>query len=87
MIIHHHRLSLADVSSSLVTPSSRLTSPTHVKLTLRMKRSPVLDEVLADGCMMPHPDTVVATKSRKRPEYEVLRMEGIDDIEEEVWKE
>jgi hypothetical protein len=49
-----------------------------------MKRSPVLDEVLADGCMMPHAGTVIAAKTRKRPEYEVLRMEGIDDIEEEV---
>lgn len=52
-----------------------------------MKRSPVLDEVLADGRLMPHSDNVTASKNKKRPEYEVLRMEGIDDIEEEEEEE
>lgn len=88
-----------------LVPYKRMISPTRqrVKLTLRMKRSPVLDEVLDSGSTK---DMEVAyssstesssqrqrstisnigslraptlQRSQKEPEYEVLKMEGIDE--------
>ncbi|XP_071745641.1 uncharacterized protein [Lepeophtheirus salmonis] len=49
-----------------------------VKLTLRMKRSPVLDEVLENGNSLHSASSASPVKFR-RLEYEVLRMEGVDE--------
>lgn len=67
------------VSSALRYPTTPPNSAQHVKLTLRMKRSPVLDEVIACGNAMP--DSLSPTKKEsgfRQPDYEVVRMEGLE---------
>jgi hypothetical protein len=61
------------------TPPNSGATHAHVKLTLRMKRSPVLDEVIACGNAMPD----AASPGKKvngfrQPNYEVVRMEGLE---------
>ncbi len=63
-----------------VTPPNL--ASTHVKLTLRMKRSPVLDEVIACGKAMPDSSSPSKKDSSshgfRQPDYEVIRMEGVE---------
>jgi hypothetical protein len=63
-----------------VTPPNL--ASTHVKLTLRMKRSPVLDEVIACGKAMPDSSSPNKKDSSshgfRQPDYEVIRMEGVE---------
>ena len=62
-----------------VTPPTL--ASTHVKLTLRMKRSPVLDEVIACGNAMPNATSPTKKDSShvyRQPDYEVIRMEGVE---------
>lgn len=66
-------------------PAPDTTSPGRVKLTLRMERSPVLDEVL-DGWGSSSSDGGASAPPR-RPEYEVLRMVGIEDGDDDEFKE
>lgn len=66
----------------LKTPERRL------KLTLRMKRSPVIDEIIESGTSLSE-DT--CSTNTYKPEYEILRVEGIaegsDKEEDEVGEE
>lgn len=80
----------AVIEPVLKTPERRL------KLTLRMKRSPILDEVIESGTSLSDESSSVTggstcsrSSSHSEPvEYEILRMEGITenglDFEEEV---
>ena len=71
-------------------PTTPPISSQHVKLTLRMKRSPVLDEVIACGNAMP--DALSPNKKEagfRQPDYEVIRMEGLEggvSLADEVYK-
>ena len=56
-------------------------SPVRVKLLLRMKRSPVLDEVLSDW-KGEKGSSDAPTGSQHSAEYEVLRVEGVESENE-----
>ncbi len=63
------------------TGGSLKTPRHHLKMTLRMKRSPVLDEVLAKGhSLLPFPDKIEGRKKKRKKEYEVLRLEGLSPM-------
>lgn len=65
----HHEMEHQPACKAL--PGGRL------KLTLRMKRSPVLDEVIESGSNM-EGDGRLAQQQRTTPVYEVLRVEGLE---------
>uniref|UniRef100_A0A182XYG1 Histone-lysine N-methyltransferase Suv4-20 n=1 Tax=Anopheles stephensi TaxID=30069 RepID=A0A182XYG1_ANOST len=71
-------------SSSSTVPAEPLmrTPERRLKLTLRMKRSPVIDEIIESGNSMSDADNG-ASPSAFRREYEILRMEGLRDLDEQ----
>lgn len=62
----------------LKTPERRL------KLTLRMKRSPMLDDLIESGTSLSDGSGSSSTylNARFEPEYEVFRMEGLADVDD-----
>jgi len=70
----------ADKVGSYWDHSSTQESPVRVKLTLRMKRSPMLDEVLSEG-REGDSEPQDGSQQKQQAEYEVLRVEGVEKVE------
>lgn len=69
-------------SSNHIKEEQLLKTPERrVKLTLRMKRSPIIDELLESGTSLSDDSNL----SNLEPQYEILRVEGIvDDSDDEL---
>uniref|UniRef100_A0A182Q5Z8 Histone-lysine N-methyltransferase Suv4-20 n=1 Tax=Anopheles farauti TaxID=69004 RepID=A0A182Q5Z8_9DIPT len=82
-----YSLSSTSSSTAALDPSMR-TPERRLKLTLRMKRSPVIDEIIESGnSLSDAPDNNGGSPSAYRREYEILRMEGLRDPDEEELEE
>uniref|UniRef100_A0A182MW82 Histone-lysine N-methyltransferase Suv4-20 n=1 Tax=Anopheles culicifacies TaxID=139723 RepID=A0A182MW82_9DIPT len=79
------KLSPSSSSVPAVEPLMR-TPERRLKLTLRMKRSPVIDEIIESGNSLSDADNG-GSPSAFRREYEILRMEGLRELDEECEEE
>lgn len=77
--MRHHRTP-TKASSTLACPEVVTSSPGgRLKMTLRMKRSPMLDEVIEQASRSISEEISQSTPKKKRREYEVLKMEYVED--------
>uniref|UniRef100_A0A182R1Z9 Histone-lysine N-methyltransferase Suv4-20 n=1 Tax=Anopheles funestus TaxID=62324 RepID=A0A182R1Z9_ANOFN len=75
------KLSPSSSTAPAIEPLMR-TPERRLKLTLRMKRSPVIDEIIESGNSLSDADNG-GSPSAFRREYEILRMEGLRELDEE----
>lgn len=80
LAIHDEQKDSSPTSSEASQSPANLTPPSggRLKLTLRMKRSPVLDEVIESGSSMATKSSRISRHHKNLPIYEVCKVEGLD---------